>query len=929
MLAFSYIPCDNDRPLLLKEGCRRRGGPADGCKLLRLGTEYLFGAPRNSLKEVDEGSSPPCIMDSLSHSTAPMHHAPLFLLALLCASTAIAQTPSVELNDDLIIAGTGDNLVCTNTTPLNNSTTAFSCTAFGARVSTLEAAPADFNGDGYTDVALANVGARDQLCFGSASGAMTCSDIGETVADSRAIAVADWDLDGDLDLIIGYGDDSAPRLCESSGGPTPTFGCTGLVGAALVLDVYDVQIGDVDGDAIPDAVFARPNSNQKVCYGTPGDSDAATCETLTTAVGFFDAALSDFDDDGDLDVALAGGGDRWCRNDGAPTDGSAARVAFECFGLSGSRGRGRAVVAADMNGDGRTDLSIGRTNSGEENTVCLNTPSAASGFTCRALPNQRNNTNAAAVADFNHDGRPDVVWGNVGNPSRLCSQSGSDNYSCRNLGSNTNATRAMAVGNFAGEPSGAIVSGLPVSGNAIYLTSAASDSVCAISADGTAAACTEFVGQAIVEERFKTAATSSSLGGFVADLDGDGRDDVVIAGAGRREICAQNTTGFFCFFPDDDSFRDGAINTDVAAADFDGDGILDPIFVARNAQTRLCLTDGRGFFASYTCVNVGGSFLSGEATGIVTGDFDGNGLPDFAVSSDTRITVVAFNLGAVSIGKSANSPVFSIITLTDSPATGTRGIAAGDLDGDGDLDLAFATVGSDVLGCRNEGGRTFTCDIRSADTYTRNGLSVAIGDIGSDGAMDIFVGDAAGAIRFTPDPNDADNYFYSASLGAGGPGTVSVAIADLNGDGVNDWMSADSLGTSKACIIGTNGRSTCRTLPIASGSTTLLLGTFDGSGAVSTDAPDPIAVSPSGITLRTFPNPARGSATVEVVSERTERVTVTVYDVLGRRVDVLHEGAVVSGQALQLRTPDLAPGTYLLRVTSAESSVVRPFVVVR
>lgn len=75
-----------------------------------------------------------------------------------------------------------------------------------------------------------------------------------------------------------------------------------------------------------------------------------------------------------------------------------------------------------------------------------------------------------------------------------------------------------------------------------------------------------------------------------------------------------------------------------------------------------------------------------------------------------------------------------------------------------------------------------------------------------------------------------------------------------------------------------------------------------------------------------YPNPATGSAQVELTVETAQVVRVAVYDLLGREVAVLHEGALSAGHAvtLQLDGTRLAAGTYLIRATGErEQATVR------
>lgn len=102
-------------------------------------------------------------------------------------------------------------------------------------------------------------------------------------------------------------------------------------------------------------------------------------------------------------------------------------------------------------------------------------------------------------------------------------------------------------------------------------------------------------------------------------------------------------------------------------------------------------------------------------------------------------------------------------------------------------------------------------------------------------------------------------------------------------------------------------------------------------------ADDPVAVAPveelpPRLTLSSvYPNPLRVSGTVSFTLSTPERVTLEVFDALGRRVAVLLEGQPRPPGTHQVTftTDRWASGAYLCRLTTASGSVDHPFVVVR
>ena len=80
-----------------------------------------------------------------------------------------------------------------------------------------------------------------------------------------------------------------------------------------------------------------------------------------------------------------------------------------------------------------------------------------------------------------------------------------------------------------------------------------------------------------------------------------------------------------------------------------------------------------------------------------------------------------------------------------------------------------------------------------------------------------------------------------------------------------------------------------------------------------------------------YPNPASASATVELGLETDQFVRIMIYDVLGRRVNLLHQGELASQQMheFQVDATRLPSGTYFVQVEGETFMDIRRFTVVR
>ncbi len=96
--------------------------------------------------------------------------------------------------------------------------------------------------------------------------------------------------------------------------------------------------------------------------------------------------------------------------------------------------------------------------------------------------------------------------------------------------------------------------------------------------------------------------------------------------------------------------------------------------------------------------------------------------------------------------------------------------------------------------------------------------------------------------------------------------------------------------------------------------------------------PDALAAASGRLAVSAYPNPARARVTVAVDVPSAGSVSVAVYDALGRRVDVLHEGAAPAGSLTLVFDPDesgLPAGVYVVRAEGSGAVVTTRVIVAR
>ena len=216
------------------------------------------------------------------------------------------------------------------------------------------------------------------------------------------------------------------------------------------------------------------------------------------------------------------------------------------------------------------------------------------------------------------------------------------------------------------------------------------------------------------------------------------------------ELHTNDGTGMFAAAPDQLMGTGGAMGREragVALGDLDGDGDLDAFVVNYNQANQVYINDGSAGFTVRDAQSMGAPTLGSR--GVALGDLDNDGDLDAFVVNYNQVNQIYTNEGNDSMGM----PVF-----TSSPAdTGvtpnmesSRRVFLGDLDDDGDLDVVVANDKENVGGSQYGIGRVYINTTTTPGTITFNTSiklespedsfqGVSLGDLDSDGDLDIFV----------------------------------------------------------------------------------------------------------------------------------------------------------------------------------------------
>ena len=356
----------------------------------------------------------------------------------------------------------------------------------------------------------------------------------------------------------------------------------------------------------------------------------------------------------------------------------------------------------------------------------------------------------------------------------------------------------------------------------------------------------------------------------VADFNGDGVADIGFAATrvdgyypnfGFAGVILQNessTAGVgTSTFQSSLDYAVGFNPSTLATGDLDGANGPDlAVANAESGSVSLLLQDttATGHMQSAVTLTSGGVPYD-----VAIGDLNHDGKPDIAVADTSGSgNVVVFLQDSATAGSFPTS----LSLATGYPATS---VTIGDLDGDGYNDLVVATEASDGSGfvsifyqdSANPGTFLARIDIAAGSQP----LSVKIGNLNDavDNLPDLVVANAgasstgAGSSGVTVLLQDtsASNGFSPGVTYATAPGSVNVAIGDLNGDGHADLVTANVGGT----IYGT---------------VSVLLQNSSGNGAFLTATNYPGICEPLGVAIGNL----NGDALPDIAVADGHRATV-------------------------------------------------------
>jgi hypothetical protein len=679
---------------------------------------------------------------------------------------------------------------------------------------------------------LANSTRRFTPTFSPSKGSITEADFSPLIdftvnANPSLVTQADLDGDGKVDLIFSYAGYSLISVLRNTSTGYNNFSFGDKI-EYLSGGVNFIVTGDINGDGKLDLVTLN-NGSISILRNTSNEAGniafAPKVEFTTGTINALSVAIGDLDSDGKADLAITNteGGTVSILRNTSTRNGNIAfadKVEFATVTFPVS------ISITDLDGDGKPDIAL----ASEYGTLSLlRNTSTGPGNIRYAVGVDYNEVlgfepMSMSTGDLDNDGKNDLAVVSRGSDRLTVMR----NKSAEPGNIRFEDALAFETGSY---PSSVSMSDLDGDEKVdiVVTNSNLNHSETNINTISIFKNTTLELGYVTLASKVNYATGANPLSASIADLDGDGKSDIVVTNFGSDKASIFRNNPALNSYPTISNFspKSGSIGTSVVITGTNFNTVVtnnivmfgataatviaatsssltvtvpsgatySPISVLNTATGLLAYSNSNftpTFSPSKSSISAADfspkidfvSWLPPYATAI--GDLDKDGKPDLALADQYAVTLLRnTSTGVGNVG------------LTDRPAyfdagRGAVSASLGDFDGDGKLDLVVAnnedytiSVGKNISNESN--GITFDTKV---DFFIEGNTPsfVAVGDLDTDGKADLVVVNQSTISLLRNISSGPGNIGFSNRSNniVLGSGPLSLAIGDLDGDGKPD-----------------------------------------------------------------------------------------------------------------------------------------------
>ena len=617
-----------------------------------------------------------------------------------------------------------------------------------------------------------------------------------TGSKPTSVTLGDVNGDGRLDLIIANFDSSTASVLLGNGNGTFQAKTDFVTGA----NPQSVTLGDVNGDGKLDLITANYSSaNVSVLLGN-GDGTFGAKTDFRTGTNPSSVKLGDVNGDGTLDIVTANRGS----NNVSVLLGTGDGTFSAKTDLSTGNGP-YSVTLGDVNGDGKLDIVTGNRSSASVSVLLGNGNGT---FQSYASFSAGGNQFAVSLGDVNSDGKIDIVTANTNTGAAVLLGNGNGTFQSQSIITVGNKPRSVTLADVNGDGILDLITSNNDDANASVLLGRG---------DGTFPTSATFATGTFDAAVFGAA----TLG----DVNGDGRLDIITANSGSNTVSVLLGTGgsaITATFSPQQTFSTPSKPT-VAVGDVNGDGRLDIVTANFDSGTvSVLLGNGNGTFQTRVNYNA-----RGNPECVILGDVNGDGRLDIVTADSDG----GSNTASVLLGNGDGTFQTKVDFTT---GRDPYGVAVGDVNGDGRLDLITANnAGATASVLLGNGDGTF--QTKSDFATGIQPQSVALGDVNGDGKLDLITANySTNSNTVSVLLGNGNGTFQTQATFATGSAPRGLTLGDVNGDGRLDIITANSLSNTVSVLLG-NGNGTFQTqvtFAAGTGPAAVTLGDVNGDGKI-------------------------------------------------------------------------------------------------